>query len=59
MPKLIVVARVIVIGLSTMWALIIVVSVLPMGVEWLKARRKGQVSPPQSARRSRVEGRPS
>ena len=35
--------------------LIIVVSVLPMGVEWLKARRKGQVSQPQSARRSRVE----
>jgi len=35
--------------------LIIVVAVLPRGVEWLKARRKGQVSQPQSARRSRVE----
>ena len=35
--------------------LIIVVSVLPMLFEWLKARRKGQTSRPQSAERSRVE----
>ena len=35
--------------------LIIVVSVLPMLFEWLKARRKGQASRPQSAERSRVE----